>query len=116
MIRAQVAPSSGLAIDVAREPAGKPMHAAYLSGLKQLLGLLEAAQASGDAEADRSAALVQMSMLVGAMVLARATSGDALSGLRSVRRHAATWCIAAAEASKKSPGADKPKRPRPARH
>jgi TetR/AcrR family transcriptional repressor of nem operon len=104
-------PIVGLGIDVAREPADKPIHAAYLSGLKQLLGLLTAAQGSGDAEEDRSAALVQMSMLVGAMVLARATSGDALSG--QVREAARSHLVqAAAEGSKKSPSDDKPKRPR----
>lgn len=72
-------PIVGLASDVAREPAGKPVHAAYVDGLKHLLEKLEATQASGDAERDHAQALVQMATLVGSMVLARATRGDALS-------------------------------------
>ena len=104
-------PIVGLGIDVAREPADKPIHAAYLGGLKQLIGLLEAAQDTGDTQADRSRTLVQMATLVGAMVLARATSGDALSGeiLGAARSHLVQ---AAAEVLPASSSADKPKRPR----
>lgn len=83
-------PASALASDVAREPADKPVRGAFLDGLKQLLATWKTtaicdADADGDAEhatrgtdADR-AALLEMSMLVGAVTLARATAGDALS-------------------------------------
>lgn len=72
-------PIVALATDVAREPADKPVRAAYLAGLKDLLDILLGAQDSGDAAIDRSHALAQMSCMVGAMLLARATSGDAIS-------------------------------------
>ena len=72
-------PISSLASDVAREPADKPVHAAYVDGLQQLLALLQATQASGDDAQDRDQALAQMATLVGAVVLARATRGDGLS-------------------------------------
>ncbi|APW36318.1 TetR family transcriptional regulator [Rhodoferax koreense] len=72
-------PVAGLATDVAREPADKPIHAAYVSGLKALVDVMLRTQASGDPAADRSRTLAQMSTLVGAMVLARATRGDPIS-------------------------------------
>lgn len=112
-------PIVGLGVDVAREPADKPIHAAYLGGLKQLVGLLEAGQATGDAEADRSRTLVQMSTLVGAMVLARATRGDAISGeiLGAARGHLVQAVAEALPASSTaSSAADKPKRPRSTKH
>lgn len=82
-------PIAGLAIDVAREPADKPIHAAYLAGLKGLIDIMQTTQTSGDDATDRSRTLVQMSTLVGAMILARATRGDALSDewLDSARAH-----------------------------
>ncbi|MDB5826839.1 MAG: TetR family transcriptional regulator, partial [Variovorax sp.] len=72
-------PTSGFAIDVAREPADKPIHAAYVEGLKRQIDILLSIQEGGDAGADRSHALAQMATMVGAMVLARATRGDPLS-------------------------------------
>lgn len=80
-------PASALAADVAREPAGKPVRGAFVEGVRQLLDAWKAlapdATADGPvAENDNRAhrtALLEMATLVGAVTLARATAGDALS-------------------------------------
>lgn len=88
-VPAQGCPLAALATDVAREPADKPVRAAYLKGLAGLLEILEQAQPDGDPAQARHDALAQMCMLVGAMVLARATNGQPLSDelLEAARRH-----------------------------
>ena len=68
-----------MATDVAREPEGKPVKDAYLAGLRRLIGVLVAVQTTNDPKADRGVALAQLSTMVGAVVLARATKGHALS-------------------------------------
>lgn len=73
-------PAAALAGDVAREPSDKPIHEAYVAGVKRQLAMLLSLQDSGDEEVDRGEALAQFSTLVGALVLARATRGDPLSG------------------------------------
>lgn len=82
-------PLPALAADVAREPADKPVRAAYLTGLNDLLSVLLPLQGTGDATTDRSQALAQLSTLVGALLLSRATQGDALSDelLAAARAH-----------------------------
>jgi TetR/AcrR family transcriptional regulator, transcriptional repressor for nem operon len=72
-------PTSALAIDVAREPGPSPLRAVYREGLEQLIAILAAVQQSGNEAVDRKHALGSMSAMVGAMVLARATRGGALS-------------------------------------
>ncbi|HRO53290.1 MAG TPA: TetR/AcrR family transcriptional regulator [Alicycliphilus sp.] len=73
-------PLAALAVDVAREERGKPVRAAFNDGLEQLIELLTATQPCAlDEAARRSGALAQMATLVGAMVLARATSDSPLS-------------------------------------
>jgi TetR/AcrR family transcriptional regulator, transcriptional repressor for nem operon len=72
-------PLAGLATDVAREPDGKPVKDAYLAGLRRLIGVLVALQSTDDPKQDRGVALARLSTMVGAMVLARATNGHALS-------------------------------------
>ncbi|MDB5848056.1 MAG: TetR family transcriptional regulator [Rhodoferax sp.] len=109
-------PIAGLATDVAREPADKPIHAAYVDGLKRLIDIMLGAQTEPGAEPDRGAGLAQMATLVGAMVLARATRGDALSDeiLAAARAHLLP--VAAANSSpvdkppraRKSPAVRKP--------
>jgi TetR/AcrR family transcriptional repressor of nem operon len=66
---------AALASDVAREGPDKPVHQAYLGGVRAMLARLEALAP----QQDRQQALAQMAMLVGALTLARATRGDALS-------------------------------------
>lgn len=73
-------PLTGLAVDVAREPAERPVRAAYLDGLNRLLAILVAAQPGADADARRREGLADLAAMVGAMVLARATAGEAISG------------------------------------
>lgn len=68
-------PASALAGDVAREPADKPVRRAYLEGLK---ALIETWQSTAPG-IDRQAALMDLATLVGAITLARATTGDPLS-------------------------------------
>ena len=72
-------PLAGLATDVAREPEGKPVKDAYLAGLRRLIGVLVAVQPTNDSTQNRGIALAQLSTMVGAVVLARATKGHALS-------------------------------------
>jgi len=72
-------PAAGLSGDVAREPAGKPVRAAFADGIRRqvdtLAGLQDAAS-PGDA---RRRALAQYAAMVGALVLARATRGEPIS-------------------------------------
>jgi len=70
---------AAFATDVAREPEGKAVKGAYLAGLRRLIGVLVALQSTRDPTQDRSVALAQLSTMVGALVLARATKGHALS-------------------------------------
>jgi TetR/AcrR family transcriptional regulator, transcriptional repressor for nem operon len=82
-------PTATLAGDVARESLDAPIRAAFAAGLEELLGILATLQLNQDASADRSAALADLSLLVGAQILARATSQTPLSGelLAAARAH-----------------------------
>ncbi|WP_423195267.1 MULTISPECIES: TetR/AcrR family transcriptional regulator [unclassified Cupriavidus] len=82
-------PIAALATDVSREPDDKPVHEAFVAGLTAQLAVLESVQPGDDPAARRVEALAQMSLLVGAMVLARATRGSALSTevLAAARAH-----------------------------
>ncbi|BDB27000.1 TetR/AcrR family transcriptional regulator [Cupriavidus sp. P-10] len=72
--------ASSLAVDVAREPADKPVRQAFLDGFKVLVDDMATTVASDDPQVREEEALVRMAMLVGALTLARATEGDPLSG------------------------------------
>jgi TetR/AcrR family transcriptional regulator, transcriptional repressor for nem operon len=72
-------PTSALVCDVAREPSHSAMRAAFVAGTRQLIDVLASLQSGGDAAADRREALAQFATMVGAVVLARATAGNALS-------------------------------------
>ena len=72
-------PTATLAGDVAREAVEAPIRAAFAAGLEDLLEILGSLQASADPSFDRRAALADLSLLVGAQILARATSQTALS-------------------------------------
>jgi TetR/AcrR family transcriptional repressor of nem operon len=72
-------PMAALATDVAREPEGKPVKDAYLAGLRRLIGILIALQSTDDPRRNRRVTLAQLSTMVGALVLARATKGHAVS-------------------------------------
>jgi TetR/AcrR family transcriptional regulator, transcriptional repressor for nem operon len=82
-------PIAALASDVAREPPELPVRRAFAAGLEQLLGILAAGQTgAGGGRAARERALLQLSAMVGAVTLARATRGSRLSGelLEGVRQ------------------------------
>jgi TetR/AcrR family transcriptional repressor of nem operon len=72
-------PGPSLANDVVREDEDKPVRAAYRAGTAELVEIL-ATLAPGDAAARRKTALAQLSMMVGAVMLARATRDDPISG------------------------------------
>ncbi|HEY3849458.1 MAG TPA: hypothetical protein VGL87_00700 [Steroidobacteraceae bacterium] len=72
-------PIAGLAVDVAREPHGRPVRAAFREGLEALIEILAGAQPTPEPHDAHERAVVQMATLVGAMVLARATRGNELS-------------------------------------
>ena len=73
-------PIAALATDVGREAESKPVRKIFRSGLEQLIEILAQVQpGSPEPDGARDEALTQLSTLVGAMVLARATSGTLLS-------------------------------------
>ncbi len=82
-------PTATLVTDVAREPESHPIHAAYLAGVRQQVDTLAALGRSGDPARDRADACVQLATMMGALLLARATRGDAISDefLDAAREH-----------------------------
>jgi TetR/AcrR family transcriptional repressor of nem operon len=89
--RATACPTAALATDVAREPAGHPIHAAYVDGVRSQLAVLAALGPTGDAARNRADACVQLATMMGALLLARATHGDPIAEeiVASARRHLA---------------------------
>ncbi|SPA56495.1 TetR/AcrR family transcriptional regulator [Cupriavidus taiwanensis] len=81
--------AAALAVDVSREPAGKPVRQAYAEGLRTMIDDMAQTVASDDPQQRHDQALVRMALLVGALTLARATEGDPLSDemLNAVRTH-----------------------------
>jgi TetR/AcrR family transcriptional repressor of nem operon len=76
-------PNAGLATEVARLPDDSDIRTAFTAGLHQMVSAIGKVGAGEEGEA-----LVELSTLVGAMVLARAAAGDEVSDriLREVRR------------------------------
>jgi TetR/AcrR family transcriptional regulator, transcriptional repressor for nem operon len=72
-------PTAALACDVAREPAGSPLRAAFVAGTRQLVDVLASLQNEDGEMTDRGEAMALFATMVGAVLLARATAGDALS-------------------------------------
>jgi TetR/AcrR family transcriptional repressor of nem operon len=72
-------PTAALAGDVARENPDAPVRAAFASGIEGLMRILESLEQTGGGAADRRAALADFSTMVGALMLARATSGQGIS-------------------------------------
>lgn len=72
-------PAAALAGDVARADATAPVRKPYLEGVKAMAARLAALQPDAGTAAAEQRALADMATLVGALLLARATRGDALS-------------------------------------
>jgi TetR/AcrR family transcriptional repressor of nem operon len=72
-------PATALAADVARAPSEAPIRAAYREGIEALLSILAALEPAEDAASARRMALAEFSLLLGALLLSRATAGHALS-------------------------------------
>jgi TetR/AcrR family transcriptional repressor of nem operon len=70
---------TALVSDVLRKPPEKPVRDVYRDGVRKMASQLAAIQGAepGDAPSDQH--LVQLAMLTGALILARATEGDELS-------------------------------------
>ena len=82
-------PTATLVTDVARAAEGHPIQAAYVAGVRQQIETLTHLGTSGDGRGDRAAACVRLATMMGALLLARATHGDALSAeiLEATRAH-----------------------------
>jgi TetR/AcrR family transcriptional regulator, transcriptional repressor for nem operon len=72
-------PLPALVSDVAREAADAPVRPVYVAGTEHLLDILAGLQDSGNDRTDRRRAMAQLSTMVGALLLARATTGSPLS-------------------------------------
>ncbi|WP_213939181.1 TetR/AcrR family transcriptional regulator [Pseudomonas sp. dw_612] len=72
-------PVTAFAGDMCHETAESGLHQTYTQGLEALLQMLTPLMGADQPEANRQRALVDYSLMVGALTLARATRGDALS-------------------------------------
>ncbi|MGE8188063.1 TetR/AcrR family transcriptional regulator [Pseudomonas sp. NPDC086278] len=72
-------PVAAFAGDMCHEAADSGLRQTFMEGIDRLLKSYGSLLDSGDAEADRQRALVEYSLMVGALTLARATRGDAVS-------------------------------------
>ncbi|MBV6822843.1 TetR/AcrR family transcriptional regulator [Pseudomonas sp. PD9R] len=72
-------PVVAFAGDMCHETAESGLRETFMGGLNKLLDSLSSLMESDDAVANRQQALVQYSLMVGALTLARASRGDALS-------------------------------------
>ena len=82
-------PGAALATDVARQPSDSPLREAFAAGISGMVSALgDMAPASLSPATRRDRALVTLATMLGAVTLARATSGDALSEdmLEAVRK------------------------------
>jgi TetR/AcrR family transcriptional repressor of nem operon len=72
-------PVVAFAGDMCHESADSALRETFIGGLNRLFDTLANLMDSSDAASNRQQALVQYSLMVGALTLARATRGDALS-------------------------------------
>ncbi|KAA0981754.1 TetR/AcrR family transcriptional regulator [Pseudomonas sp. ANT_J12] len=72
-------PVTAFAGDMCHEATESGLHQTYTQGLEALLQMLTPLMGADQPEANRQRALVDYSLMVGALTLARATRGDALS-------------------------------------
>ncbi|WPB88675.1 hypothetical protein [Streptomyces malaysiensis] len=82
--------AAALAVDAARAEPGDPLKEAFTEGMRNLIGgMRRNARRSGGTAADEESVLVELSTMLGALVLSRACAGDDLSDriLTAVRDH-----------------------------
>jgi TetR/AcrR family transcriptional regulator, transcriptional repressor for nem operon len=72
-------PATALGGDVAREPADAPVRAAYLNGVEALIEILTNVAPGSNAATKRQQSLADFATMAGALMLARATQGHAIS-------------------------------------
>jgi TetR/AcrR family transcriptional repressor of nem operon len=72
-------PVAAFAGDMCHEAADSGLRQTFMEGLNRLLKSYGSLLDSGDADADRQQALVEYSLMVGALTLARASRGEAVS-------------------------------------
>jgi TetR/AcrR family transcriptional repressor of nem operon len=77
-------PNAGLASDAARSPSGSPLRAAFTKGVRAAIDGLDEPNERPDAlepetHDPRADALADLALMVGAVMLARATAGDPVS-------------------------------------
>jgi TetR/AcrR family transcriptional regulator, transcriptional repressor for nem operon len=72
-------PTTALAADVARENPDAPIRRSFTQGVEGLVEILASLQHRGDTSTDRREALGDLSTMVGALILARATAGKGIS-------------------------------------
>lgn len=82
-------PAAALAADAAHARPGDPLRVAYTDGLRNLIEGVTRLTTASDAAADEDHALVELSTIVGATVLARASAGSEVSDriLAAVRHY-----------------------------
>ena len=87
-------PANSLAADVGREDASKPVRSVYTRGLKTLIDILMSFSKARQTKKSRRRALARVSMLIGAVTLARAVRDDPLSDeiLEAAREHLLLDC------------------------
>jgi len=84
----QACPVTAFAGDMGREQSDSVLRSSYVDGLKKSLETLGALNEADDEPGRRQQTLVQYSLMVGALTLARATRDDALSDeLLEAARH-----------------------------
>ncbi len=76
---AATCPTATHVTDVARAEPAHPIHDTYLAGVREQVETLTALGDSGDRTRDRQAACLQLATMMGALLLARATHGDAIA-------------------------------------
>ncbi|CAB3762217.1 TetR family transcriptional regulator [Paraburkholderia humisilvae] len=71
--------AAGFAVDVGREAADKPIRGAYLRGIRSMIDVLMSFSSARRSRKVRQRAIARLSMLIGALTLARAVRDDPLS-------------------------------------
>jgi TetR/AcrR family transcriptional regulator, transcriptional repressor for nem operon len=71
--------AAGLAVDVGRETAGKPIRAVYTRGIRSMIDVLMSFSSARRSRKVRQRAIARLSIMIGALTLSRAVGNDPLS-------------------------------------